>query len=210
MQLTIATADTGRLTKAAMFGLDCIWRDGFLYRKAGMVLPTPIKAGAVQGSLFLHPDDPRSEVLMASIDALNRRCGRGSVAYGTATGAKGWALRVEHMSARFTTRWIDLLAVGQAKQREAASPGSPRGKMIENLPAPSLETPPVPSMPSLETYQIVQGDDDLHVVVFSHTGAVVQFNGVPQLGLDRADEVAVHVEAIDRIAATNGMGKTNI
>ena len=87
VQLTVATADTGRLTRAAMFGLDCIWRDGFLYKKAGVVFPTLIKAGAVQGSLFLHPDDPRSTALMASIDALNRRYGRGTVATGTATGA---------------------------------------------------------------------------------------------------------------------------
>jgi DNA polymerase V len=111
VQLTVATADTGRLTKAAMFGLDCIWRDGFLYKKAGVVFPTLIKAGAVQGSLFLRPDDPRSKSLMASIDALNRRYGRGTVAYGTATGRKGWTLRAEHLSGRYTTRWGDLLAV---------------------------------------------------------------------------------------------------
>ena len=75
VQLTIATADTGRLTKAAMFGLDCIWRDGFLYERAGVVVPTLLRAGAVQGSLFLYPDAPRSKTPMASIDALNRRYG---------------------------------------------------------------------------------------------------------------------------------------
>ena len=111
VQLTVATADTGRLTKAAMFGLDCIWRDGFLYKKAGVIFPTLIKAGAVQGSLFLHPDDPRSKSLMASIDVLNRCYGRGTVACGTATGAKGGTLRAEHLSARYTTRWGGLLAV---------------------------------------------------------------------------------------------------
>jgi DNA polymerase V len=101
VQLTVATADTGRLTKAAMFGLDCIWRDNFLYEKAG----------AVQGSLFLCPDDPRNKPLMASIDVLNRRYGRGTIGYGTATGAKGWTLRADHLSGRYTTRWGDLLAV---------------------------------------------------------------------------------------------------
>ena len=111
VQLTVATADTGRLTKAAMFGLDCLWRDGFLYKKAGVVFPTLTKAAHVQGSLFLHPDSPRIKALMASVDALNRRYGRGTIAYGTATGARGWTLRAEHLSARFTTRWGDLLAV---------------------------------------------------------------------------------------------------
>ena len=45
------------------------------------------------------------------VDLLNRRYGRGTVAYGTATGAKGWTLRAEHLSSRYTTRWGDLLAV---------------------------------------------------------------------------------------------------
>lgn len=77
MQLTVATADTGRLTRAAMFGLDCIWRDGFSYKKAGVIFPTLVKAGAVQGSLFLRPDGSHSETPMAFLDALNRRYGRG-------------------------------------------------------------------------------------------------------------------------------------
>ncbi len=111
VQLTIATADTGRLTKAAMFGLDCIWRDGFLYKKAGIVFPTLTKARQVQGSLFLRPDSDHSKRLMASLDALNRRYGRGTVAYGTAGTTQPWSLRAEHLSARYTTRWGDLLAV---------------------------------------------------------------------------------------------------
>ena len=111
VQLTVATADTGRLTKAAMFAVDCIWRPGYLYKKAGVIFPVLVKAGAVQGSLFLHPDDPRSRTLMASIDALNRRYGRGTVAYGTAGSTQAWRLRAEHVSGRYTTRWDDLLAI---------------------------------------------------------------------------------------------------
>ena len=76
-----------------------------------MVLPTLLSAGAVQGSLFLYPDAPRSKTRMASIDALNRRYGRGTVAYGTATGANGCTLRAEHLSVCHTTRWGDQLAV---------------------------------------------------------------------------------------------------
>ena len=55
MQLTVATADTGRLAKAAMFGLDGIWRDSYLHKNAGVIFAVLVKAGAVQGSLFLHP-----------------------------------------------------------------------------------------------------------------------------------------------------------
>ena len=44
-------------------------------------------------------------------DLLEPALCRGTVAYGTTTGAKGWTLRAEHLSGRYTTRWGDLLAV---------------------------------------------------------------------------------------------------
>ena len=81
------------------------------YAKAGVIFPTLVRSEAVQRSLFLEPDDERSRGLMASIDALNRRYGRGTVALGTAGVAQGWRLRSAHLSARYTTRWADLLAV---------------------------------------------------------------------------------------------------
>ena len=94
-----------------MFGLDCIGQNGFLYKRAGIVFPMLTKAREVQGSLLLRPDSDRSKQLMASLDALNRRYGRGTVAYGTAGNTQAWSLRAEHLSARYTTRWGDLLAV---------------------------------------------------------------------------------------------------
>ena len=94
-----------------MFGLDCAWRPGLLYAKAGVIFPTLVRAEAVQRSLFLQPDDERSRRLMASVDALNRRYGRGTVALGTAGVAQGCRLRAAHLSARDTTRWTDVLTV---------------------------------------------------------------------------------------------------
>ncbi len=44
-------------------------------------------------------------------DLLEPALCQGTVAYSTATGAKGWTLRAEHLSGRYTTRWGNLLAV---------------------------------------------------------------------------------------------------
>jgi DNA polymerase V len=50
VQLPVATADTGMITSAAKRGLGAIWRDGFHYKKAGVMLldlvPDPISAAA--------------------------------------------------------------------------------------------------------------------------------------------------------------------
>lgn len=111
IQLPVATADTGRLTAAAMRALGAIWRDGFRYTKAGVVFPTLGPAGAVQGDLFGTPDSVQSKALMGVLDQLNRRYGRGAVTYGTAGRSQKWKLRSEHLSPRYTTSWQELLNV---------------------------------------------------------------------------------------------------
>jgi DNA polymerase V len=111
VQLSVASADTSRLTKAAMHGLSCIWRDGYRYAKAGVVFPALVKAEGVQGSLFKLPDSAASQRLMATLDGLNRRYGRGTVALGSATSQQRWGLRSEHRSARYTTQFDELLRV---------------------------------------------------------------------------------------------------
>jgi DNA polymerase V len=111
LQLTCATADTGRLTRAAMHALKCIWREGFRYAKAGVVFPSLVKADEVQGSLFVMPDTAERQRLMAKLDGLNRRYGRGTIAYAWATSRQGWGLRSENRSARYTTSFDELLKV---------------------------------------------------------------------------------------------------
>ncbi len=111
VQLTVATADTGRLTRAAMHALDCIWRDGFQYAKAGVLFLSLVKADAVQSSLFVPTDTAASRRLMAALDGLNRRYGRRTIAYARATSKQAWGLRAENRSARFTTNFHELLKV---------------------------------------------------------------------------------------------------
>ena len=69
----------------------------------------------------------------------------------------------------------------------------------------------MPSMPDLETYDIVEDDDGTFSVVFARTGTVVVWNGKPQrgLGLDDADDAADHLEALGRIGAARGTGTMN-
>ena len=111
VQLPVATADTGKLTAAAMHGLGCVWRDGYRYAKAGVVFPVLGPATKVQGDLFGQPDSAASMRLMQTLDTLNRRYGRGTVTYGTAGRSQAWKLRSDHISPRYTTSWQELLRV---------------------------------------------------------------------------------------------------
>jgi DNA polymerase V len=105
--LTQATSDTVRLTRAALWGLKRIYRPGFAYQKAGVMLMDLYPAGRTQGVLFetAHPARP---ALMKVLDQANARWGRGTLKLVAEGVAKPWQMKRELMSPAYTTRWQDL------------------------------------------------------------------------------------------------------
>jgi len=107
-----ATDDTLVLTSAALRGLAAIFRPGFRYKKAGVMLTLLSDKGARQATLF---DDPvaraKSEKLMEAMDAINREFGRGTLRSGASGIVQRWAMRAENRSPRYTTRWDELPVV---------------------------------------------------------------------------------------------------
>ena len=59
VHLPVATSDSGKLIGAALAGLKAIWRDGYRYKKAGVMLLDLHPAAAVQEGLFDKADNPR-------------------------------------------------------------------------------------------------------------------------------------------------------
>jgi DNA polymerase V len=111
LSLPVASADTGKIIRAALAGLSAMWREGFRYKKAGVMLLDLLPASKVQSGLFDRPDDPRSTARMRTIDRLNAHYGRDTVTYGTTGRRRAWKLRREFLSPCYTTNWDDLLRV---------------------------------------------------------------------------------------------------
>jgi len=109
--LPVATADTGRLLAAAEHGLAALYRPGFRYKKAGVILLDLAAAEAVQRELFDAADSPASRARMRAVDALNRRFGRDTVCYAASGVRRAWKLRMGYLSPRYTTSWEELLRV---------------------------------------------------------------------------------------------------
>jgi DNA polymerase V len=113
------SSDTIALTEKAAELAARAFRPGFLYRKAGVVLSDLRPAGsdaAVQPSLFDdggEAERKRRRALMASLDALEARWGKGTVRCASAKLGNGdWKMRRDRMTPCYTTRWDDLLQVG--------------------------------------------------------------------------------------------------
>ena len=118
--LQSATSDTVPIAKAALIGLRRIYRPGYAFIKAGVMLLDLHSARLKQGELELEPLESHEgsrERLMGVLDELNQRYGRGTLKLASAgvqtQGERAsWAMRQERRSPAYTTRWEDMLEVG--------------------------------------------------------------------------------------------------
>lgn len=106
------TADSRQLAKAAADGMRCMYVPGFQLIKAGVFLMDLQPAGVQQGELELEPEKGRDRTrLMAAMDALNGRFGKGTLHVGS-TGlhdtTRTWGMRQERRTPQYTTRWEDV------------------------------------------------------------------------------------------------------
>lgn len=106
--LPVATDSTPELIAAALEGIRRIWRDGFAYKKAGVMFLSLVPASQIQTSLFDSADRSRAKTLMATLDAINHRFGSGTLQYASSGIAKGWKASFNHCSPAYTTRWDEL------------------------------------------------------------------------------------------------------
>ncbi len=89
---------------------ELLWRDGYKYKKAGIVLSDITPVSVVQADL-LEPVQTSDTNLMRAIDGLNARFGRGTVKVSTGGMRDGWAMRQERKSPNYTTEWEAVPAV---------------------------------------------------------------------------------------------------
>ncbi|WP_136415918.1 Y-family DNA polymerase [Herbaspirillum sp. ST 5-3] len=108
--LTHPTGDTRRLVRAAHYGLEQIYRPGFYYKKAGVMLSGLSDASSQQQGLLFsaHGTGKKSDQLMAAIDAINASFGRDTVTVGSTGIHHGWEMKRERKTPSYTTRWSDV------------------------------------------------------------------------------------------------------
>jgi len=82
VKLTTPTADTPTIVKAASAALAKLYREGFLYKQAGVVLTDISEEKGMQLDLFTEADDERHRRLMQVADELNRKFGDDTINFG--------------------------------------------------------------------------------------------------------------------------------
>ena len=108
IKLPVATDHTHELIRSALQGIKAVYREGYQYKKAGVMLMGLVPVGQVQADLFDHHDRVRSTRLMSALDAVNARWGVGALQYASSGITKKWKTQFHHRSPAYTTQWNEL------------------------------------------------------------------------------------------------------
>ncbi len=104
------TDSTLELVKFACKALSKIYKQGYYYKKAGVILTEISKKSETPGSLFCETDLVKHNNLMDTIDKLNRHYGKHSIKL-LAEGVEGIKSKRMLLSPKYTTSWSDIIEV---------------------------------------------------------------------------------------------------
>ncbi|WP_194792380.1 Y-family DNA polymerase [Pseudomonas sp. UFMG81] len=111
VQLPYPTNDTLLLTRMATEATGRIFRPGYRYSKAEVLLLDLRQPGEFSDDLFAAAQPAACDRLMAVLDEINERYGRAALRAGSVPRAPAWGMRREMMSQSYTTRLDQLWRV---------------------------------------------------------------------------------------------------
>jgi len=109
MPTNFATGSAFEINKFAQQALRLIFKPGFDYKKAGVIL-SGITANTSRQLNMFHGEDPRHSHIMQTIDSINSKIGYTKImlAAQELDQEDKWKMRREWRSARYTTRWDEI------------------------------------------------------------------------------------------------------
>lgn len=112
VSLPHATNDTMQLVAAVHAGLRRIYRPGYRYKKAGVMLSDISSASVVQQQLFTDTSAlVKSPKLMDVMDDINLRMGKGAIHLASDGALQNWRANRGNMTPAYTSNWNELAVV---------------------------------------------------------------------------------------------------
>lgn len=108
--------NTVEIVQTALRALSLVFRDGYSYRKAGVIATEISSDRYVQQNLFHEADNDRMESINRLLDNLNSKYGKKMLRLAVEGGVneernEGWRTRREHLSKNFTTDIREIIEV---------------------------------------------------------------------------------------------------
>jgi DNA polymerase V len=110
-ELAYSTDSTEELLSWALKGLDQIYRPGYRYKKAGVMLNRLAPADGLSMRLFGDERFERSRRVMKAVDDINRKFGRDTLRFGASRAGGRWVTKFLRRSRCYTTQLEEVLRV---------------------------------------------------------------------------------------------------
>ena len=104
------TNSTIDLSKYAKIGLKAIYKEGYNYKKAGVIVMGLTPNNETQLSFF-DTSNPKHQPLMSTIDKLNLSYGVNKVKFGNQSLGRQWKMKQEKLSPRYTTSLKEVINI---------------------------------------------------------------------------------------------------
>ncbi len=110
IKLPFPTSSSMELARFARQALERIYRKGYSYKKAGVILMDITPELPSQLNLFENTH-PKHKALMKAIDRINADFGAHKILLGSQDPARRWKMRQEKLSPRYTTKLEDIITI---------------------------------------------------------------------------------------------------
>ena len=111
VELPYPTNDVRLITREATQAVERLFRAGFRYSKAEVLLMDLRQPGEFTDDLFAHTQPATADKVMSVLDEINNRWGRGTLRTAAVPALPAWGMRRELKSPSYTTRLDQLWTV---------------------------------------------------------------------------------------------------
>ena len=103
-----ATDDTLKLVKAAAWAVRRLYKAGYDYQKASVILSELLPRDVLQQDLFSHDASNGTSTRMKLLDEVNLKMGKNTLRLASNGIHQTWGMRSGNRSPAYTTRWTEL------------------------------------------------------------------------------------------------------
>ena len=98
------------IVKLAVIGLNAIYKEGFSYKKAGVIVMDIVPENQNQLNLFVAAN-PKHNILMSVMDKLNKMIGQKKIKLACQDLGRTWKMNQEKLSPSYSTRIDDIITL---------------------------------------------------------------------------------------------------
>lgn len=110
VKLPFSTSSSIELAKYAVIGLERVFKEGYSYKKAGVIIQDFTPKGQNQITIF-EQSNPKHDKIMEAMDGINRQFGQQKIKLAAQDLKRLWKMRQERLSPRYTTRLSEVITV---------------------------------------------------------------------------------------------------